>query len=80
MVSRPVYLGVKHPSGAYDQIFISQTVAGLVMWDAVSDERSGLQFTIAAGPRQRSHSWIHLIVIKVTPWHEPHRKHPRFHF
>jgi hypothetical protein len=31
------------------------TVAGLLMWDALSDERTGLSFTIAAGPRQRSH-------------------------
>jgi hypothetical protein len=53
-VSRPVCLGIKHPSGAYDQIFISQTVAGL-MWDAPSDEKTGLPFTTAAGPRHRSH-------------------------
>jgi hypothetical protein len=26
------------------------------MWGALSDERTGLSFTIAAGPRQRSHS------------------------
>jgi hypothetical protein len=26
------------------------------MWDALSDERTGLSFTIAADPRQRSHS------------------------
>jgi hypothetical protein len=26
------------------------------MWGALSDERKGLSFTIAAGPRQRSHS------------------------
>jgi hypothetical protein len=26
------------------------------MWGALSDERTGLPFTIAAGPRQRSHS------------------------
>jgi hypothetical protein len=57
-VSRPVCLGIKHPTGAYDQIFISQTVAGLLMWGAPSDERTGLSFTIAAGPRQHSHSWV----------------------
>jgi hypothetical protein len=26
------------------------------MWGALSDERTGLSFTVAAGPRQRSHS------------------------
>jgi hypothetical protein len=30
------------------------------MWSALSDKRMGLLFTIAAGPRQRSHSrvWV----------------------
>jgi hypothetical protein len=55
-VSRPVYLGIKHPSWVYDQIFISQSVADLLMWDALNDERTGLSFTTAAGHRQRSHS------------------------
>jgi hypothetical protein len=48
-VSRPVCLGIKHAPEAY-----SQTIAGLLMWDALSDKRTGLSFTIAAGPRQRS--------------------------
>jgi hypothetical protein len=52
--SRQVCLGIKHPSDAYDQIFISQTVAGLLTWGALSDERTELSFTIALGPRQRS--------------------------
>jgi hypothetical protein len=55
-VNRPVCLGVKHSSGAYDQIFISQTVTSLFIWGALSDERTGLPYTITAGPRQRSHS------------------------
>jgi hypothetical protein len=57
-VGRPVCLGVKHPSGAYDQIFITVRQLRLLMWGAVSDERTGLLFTIAAGPRQRSHSRV----------------------
>jgi hypothetical protein len=62
-VSRPVYLGINHPSGAYDQIFINRrTVAGLLMWGALSDGRTGLSFTIAAGPSQRSHSRVR------APW------------
>jgi hypothetical protein len=43
--SRPVCLGAKHPSGAYDQIFITcVTVTVLFLWGAPSDERSGLSF------------------------------------
>jgi hypothetical protein len=54
--SRPVCLGIKHPSRAYEQIFITvRQLACLLMWDALSDERTGLSFTIAAGPCQRSH-------------------------
>jgi hypothetical protein len=57
-VSRPVCLGKKHASEAYDQIFILFTVAGLLMWNALSDEGTGLSFTITAGPHQRSHSRV----------------------
>jgi hypothetical protein len=34
------------------------TVAGLLIWGALSDERRGLSFAIATGPRQRSHFWV----------------------
>jgi hypothetical protein len=55
--SRPVCLGVKHPSGAQTRSLLL-TVAGLLMRSAVSDERTGISFTTAAGPRQRSHSRV----------------------
>jgi hypothetical protein len=52
------------PSRAQDQIFVKcQTVAGLLIWGALSDERKGLLFTLAAGPRQRSHSRAELVTI-----------------
>jgi hypothetical protein len=48
--------------GLRPDFYYCQTVAGLLMWGAVSDERTGLSFTIAAGPRQRSHSRVRV------PW------------
>jgi hypothetical protein len=35
--------------------YYCQTVAGLLMWGALSDERTGLSFTISSGPRPPSH-------------------------
>jgi hypothetical protein len=43
-------------------LYYCQTVAGLFMWSALSDERTGLSFAIATGPRQRSHSRVRV------PW------------
>jgi hypothetical protein len=70
-VSWPVYLGIKHPSRACDQIFISArnteyvirlTVTFLILWGALSDDRMGLSFVCAAGPCQRSLSQV------LFPW------------
>jgi hypothetical protein len=44
--------------GLRPDFYYCQTVAGLLTWNALSDERTGLPFTIAAGPRQRSRSWV----------------------
>jgi hypothetical protein len=42
-VSRPVCLGVGLPPGAHDQIFVfCLTIAGLLLWSALCDERMGL--------------------------------------
>jgi hypothetical protein len=41
---------------------IRRTFAGLLIWGALSDERTGLSFTIAAGPSQPSHSRVR------APW------------
>jgi hypothetical protein len=44
-------------------LYYCQSVAGLLMWGALSDERTGLSFTIPADARQRSHSRIRV------PWY-----------
>jgi hypothetical protein len=40
--------------GLRPDFYYCLTVAGLLIWGALSNERTGLPFTIAAGPRQRS--------------------------
>jgi hypothetical protein len=42
--------------------YYCKTVADLLIWDALSDEWMGLSFTIAAGPRQSTHSRVRV------PW------------
>jgi hypothetical protein len=46
--------------GLRPDFYYCQTVAGLLMWGALADKRTGLPFTIAAGPRQHIHSWVRL--------------------
>jgi hypothetical protein len=42
--------------GLRPDLYYCQTVAGLLLWGAPSNEKTDLPFTIAAGPCQRSHS------------------------
>jgi hypothetical protein len=48
--------------GLRPDFYYCQTVAGLLIWGVLSDEWTGLSFTIATGPRQRSHSRV------LVPW------------
>jgi hypothetical protein len=41
--------------GLRPDLYYCLTVACLLIWGALSDERTSLSFTIAAGPLQRSH-------------------------
>jgi hypothetical protein len=59
-VSQPISLGIKHLSGAQDEMLLL-SVAGLLMWDALFDERTDMSFTIAACPRQLSHSRVRVL-------------------
>jgi hypothetical protein len=46
-VSRPVCLGLSTHLGLTARFFYyCQTIAGLLMWGALSDERTGLSFTM----------------------------------
>jgi hypothetical protein len=44
--------------GLRPDIYYCRTVAGLLTWGVLFDERTGLSFRTAAGPRQRSHSLV----------------------
>jgi hypothetical protein len=48
----------KAPIWGLQDFYYCQTVSALLMCGALSDERTGLSFTIAAGPRQCSHSRV----------------------
>jgi hypothetical protein len=48
--------------GLRPDFYYCQTVVGLLLCGALSDEWTALSFTIAAGPRQRSHSRVQV------PW------------
>jgi hypothetical protein len=41
--------------GLRPDFYYCLTVAALMMWGDLSDERTGLSFTMAVGPRRRSH-------------------------
>jgi hypothetical protein len=47
--------------GLRPDLYYCQIVAGLLMWGALSDEMTGLSFTIATGPRQRNHSLVRVL-------------------
>jgi hypothetical protein len=46
--------------GSWPDIYYCLTVTVLFLWGALSDERAGLSFTIAADPHQRSHSRVRI--------------------
>jgi hypothetical protein len=48
--------------GLQPDFYYCWTAVGLLMWGTLSDERTGLSFTIAAGTRQHSHSRVRV------PW------------
>jgi hypothetical protein len=67
-VSWPVYLGVKSNLGSKTRFLLLSaiaTAACMLMWGALSDERMGLSFAIAADPCQHSLSWVR---VPQDPW------------
>jgi hypothetical protein len=61
-VSQSVSFCVEPHLGLMTRYFLLFGSYGLFLWGALSDERTGLSFTIAADPRQRSHSRVRV------PW------------
>jgi hypothetical protein len=49
--------------GLLPDFYCCKAIAVLLIWGALSDERTGLSFITVAGPRQRSHSRVRV------PWY-----------
>jgi hypothetical protein len=65
-VSRPVYLGIEHPSGAYDQIFISLWQLRFCFCDAPSLTRGRIHWLLYMSRRpHRRHHVEHLLCCPV---------------
>jgi hypothetical protein len=62
MVSQSVSLGVEPHLELMTRYLLLFDSYGLVLWGALSDERTSLSFVYAAGPRQRSLSRVRV------PW------------
>jgi hypothetical protein len=62
--------------GLLPDLYFCQTVAGLLLWGVLSDERAGLTFTIVAGPRQRSHSRVRVPLDSRLSFTVSHSRHP----
>jgi hypothetical protein len=54
-VSSPIW-------GSWPDIYYCLTITVLILWGALSDDRTVLSFSVASGPRQRSHSRVRV------PW------------
>lgn len=67
-VGQPIRLGGKHPPAAQDQ-----RVAVLFKWGTIPDERTGLTFTTAAGPRRTV-----ILMSGSRGTHDPHNKQRLF--
>jgi hypothetical protein len=66
------------PPEAQDQIVITvRQLRGLLMWGTLSDERTSLLFTTAAGPRQRSHSQVLMLIFYCLRFETPQRGGPQ---
>jgi hypothetical protein len=70
-VSRPVLSWNKAPIwGVRPDCYYCQRVANFLMWGAISDERTNLSFTIVAGPPQRSHSRVRVLLELATIFYD----------
>jgi hypothetical protein len=51
--------------GPRPDFYYYQIAADLLMWDSLSEEKTDLSFTTAAGPRQSSHIRVHTLLSQI---------------